>query len=152
MQRGAMHNVLLSPEGVALFDASLVGDKILVRRALPPFNRRGFADGLVDDVKATFRAPDGEPAVVGHGDSGSGLCRWRLAEERTTDVELRGSKPAWIRNFKGRSLVREVALSGDPDGGFYPDVLLRVPGMGGYTLRMRLISHETIPDEPGARP
>ena len=152
LQKGAMHNVLLSPEGVALFDASVVGNKVLVRRALPPFNRRGFADGLVDDVKATFRPPAGEPAVIGYGESGSGLCRWRSAEDRTTDVELKGPKPAWIRSFDGHTLVREIALSGVPEGGFYPDLLLRVPGVGGYTLRMRLISHESTASEAEANP
>lgn len=152
VQKDGMHNVLLSPEGVAVFDATLVGDKIRIQRALPPFNRQGFSEGLVDDVRSTFRAPAGPPSVVGYGESGSAVCRWQSADERTTDVELAGSRPRWIRNFKGRSLVREVSLSGEPENGFFPDVLLRVPGMAGYSLRMRLISHETIVDGAEAAP
>jgi hypothetical protein len=152
VQKDGMHYVLLSPEGVALFDASLIGKSIRVRRALPPFNRDGFAEGLVDDVRATFHAPSGEPLAVGLGESGSRVCRWRSDGERTTDVELSGARPKWIRSFDGSTLVREITLSGDPDAGFYPDLLLRVPGVAGYTLRMRLVSHETIPDQPGAPP
>jgi hypothetical protein len=152
LQKDGMHYVILSPEGVALFDASLVGGAIKVGRALPPFNRQAFADGLVDDVRSTFLAPAGEPAAVGYGESGAGICRWRSADDTTTDVELLGSKPRWIRNFKGRSLVREVSLSGEPEGGFYPSLLLRVPGMAGYALRMNLISHETPADQQGDQP
>jgi hypothetical protein len=152
VQKDGMHNLLLSPEGVAVFDATLVGDKIRIARALAPFNRPGFSEGLVDDVRSTFRAPAGAPSLVGHGESGSGVCRWQTADDKTTDVELVGPRPRWIRNFKGRSLVREVSLSGEPENGFFPDVLLRVPGMAGYSLRMRVISHETTSDRAEAAP
>jgi hypothetical protein len=152
VQTDGMHNVLLSPEGVAVFDATLLGDTIRIKRALAPFNRPGFSEGLVDDVRSTFLAPAGAPSLVGHGESGSGVCRWQIADDKTTDVELVGPRPRWIRNFKGRSLVREVSLSGEPENGFFPDVLLRVPGMAGYSLRMRLISHETGADREEAVP
>jgi hypothetical protein len=151
-KKDGMHYVLMSPEGVALFDASVIGGAIRVRRALPPFNRPGFAEGLVGDVRAAFSAPEGAPTAVGLGESGSGMCRWRSRAGTTTDVELSGAKPRWIRSFDGSALVREVALSGEAEAGFFPGLLLRVPGMAGYTLRMRLISHETVAEPAGPTP
>jgi hypothetical protein len=147
-RRDGMHYVLLSPEGFALFDASVVQGGLRVSRALPPFDRPGFADGLVGDVNSTFRAPAGAPRVVGRDESGAGVCRWQSGDD-TTDVEVSGAVPKRIKSFHGSDLVREVVLSGAPDGGFYPDLLLRVPGMAGYTLDMHLISHEADTGEAG---
>jgi hypothetical protein len=38
--------------------------------------------------------------------------------------------------------TREILLVGVPTSGFYPLVVLRVPGSGGYDLEMRLVDHE----------
>ena len=142
-----MRSVLLSPEGIALFDASLEGGKLAVRRALPPLNRKGFAEGLIADVRHTFVPPAGEPSEVGTYASGAGACRWSLPEDKTTDIELRGLQPIAIRGYQGASLVREVTVSGDSDDGWYSELHLRVTGVGGYSMVMRLIDHE-----PGGQP
>lgn len=48
---------LMTVEGVVLLQASL--DKTLtVQRALPPFDREGFAAGLLADIRLMFMEPD----------------------------------------------------------------------------------------------
>ncbi len=140
--------VLLSPEGLTLFEALSVGDQITVKRVLPPLDKKGFARALVDDVRGTFIPPSGSPTIVGHSEGGIGMCRWQDSEQgadnKTTDVVLEGGKPRWVRMFSGNDLVREVELLGEASDGWYPNVVLRTHGIGAYTLNMQLIRHEEV--------
>jgi hypothetical protein len=137
-----IRTLLMSPEGITLFDASVSGDKVSIGRALPPLNRKGFADGLVADVRNSFLPPPGEPVEVGTLQSGAGACRWALPGDKTTDIELRGLQPIALRNYDGASLVREVTVSGDADDGWFSEVRLRTTGVGGYSMVMGLLDHE----------
>lgn len=140
---GALHAVLLSPEGVTLFAATQRGSAPLdIERAVPPFDRPDFAASLMADVGNAFLSPAGPPAAVGIDVNGATICRWSPPGGETTDVELAADGPRTIRTFYGPRLSREIRLLGSPDNGFYPLVVLRVPGTGGYQLDMRLIEHE----------
>jgi hypothetical protein len=145
MDAETLRAVLMSPEGIVLFDATSRGDVITVHRALPPLDGPSFAEGLVGDVRQTFAAPVGPPTAVGRTEGGTAVCRYQAGDGKTTDVEVDGGAPKRIRAFDGSSVVREIQLVGSADDGFYPEVVLRTPGMGGYTLKMRLISHEPAP-------
>lgn len=139
---GALHAILLSPEGMTLFDGTQRGTApIAIARALPPFDRGDFAASLMADVGNTFLAPAGRP-TVGRYSNGALVCRWSPPGGETTDVELAADGPRTLRTFYGPRLSREVFLVGNPDAGFYPLVVLRVPGTGGYRLDLRLIEHE----------
>ena len=45
---------LLSPESLTLFDATAVGERVQVHRAVPPFDAPEFADVLMRDVRFIF--------------------------------------------------------------------------------------------------
>jgi hypothetical protein len=47
-----------------------------------------------------------------------------------------------VLTFRNLHLVRQVALVGSGDDGFFTEVSLTVPGAGGYTLEMRLVDRE----------
>ena len=144
-EAGALHAVLVSPEGVTLFDGTQrAGAPLKIDRAVPPFDRPNFAGSLMADVGNAYLSPAGPPTALGTYQSGATVCRWSPADGggEITDVELAADGPRAIRTFWGTRLSREILLLGPPDKGFYPLVVLRVPGTGGYRLEMRLIEHE----------
>ena len=69
------------------------------------------------------------------------MCRWSR-EGETTDVVLRADRPRVIRTYREVHLTREIDLLGSAADGFFPAVHLRVPGVGGYELDIRLVAHE----------
>lgn len=143
VEGGALHAVLLSPEGVTLFAATQRGSAPLtIERAVPPFDQPDFAASLLADVGNAFLSPAGPPAFIGANVNGATICRWSPPGGETTDIELDNDGPRTIRTYYGSRLSRDIRLLGTPDKGFYPLVVLRVPGTGGYQLEMRLVEHE----------
>jgi hypothetical protein len=138
-----LHAVLLSPEGICLFDAST--DRraagLTVHRAVPPLDRPAFAASLMSDVGHVYLAPTGMPTAIGSYATGESVCRWSQADE-TTDVVLRADGPRAVRTYRGGQLTRQIDLLGVATDGFFPAVHLRVPGTGGYELDMGLVDHE----------
>jgi hypothetical protein len=142
-EAGALHAVLVSPEGVTLFDGTQRGSAPLtIDRAVPPFDRPIFAASLMADVGNSFLSPAGPPTAIGTYVDGATVCRWSPPGREITDVELAADGPRAIRTFWGTRLSREILLLGQPDKGFFPLVVLRVPGTGGYRLELRLVDHE----------
>jgi hypothetical protein len=140
-----LHSILLSPEGLSLFDGvqrSGAAAGLVVHRAVPPFDRPDFAASLMADVGNAFLSPLGPPVTIGTYKTGETVCRWSPPHGETTDVELGADGPRAIRTYRAMRTTREILLVGTPTGGFYPLVVLRVPGSGGYELEMRLVDHE----------
>jgi hypothetical protein len=143
VEREDLHSILLSPEGIRLFDAIQKPDGTLaIYRAVPPFDGPDFSRSLMRDVASSFLPPQGEPSIVGTRTTGETLCLWSAPQGETTEVELQGSRPAAIRTYLRSRLTREIVLVGTAVDGFFPEVRLRVPGTSGYSLEMRLIDHE----------
>jgi hypothetical protein len=142
---GQLHAILLSPEGVSLFDGvqrNSSGSGLLVHRAVPPFDRPDFSASLMADLGNAFLSPAGEPVAIGTYRTGETVCRWSPPGGETTDVELGTNAARAIRTFRSLHITREILLVGLPASGFYPMVVLRTPGAGGYTLEMRLVDRE----------
>ncbi len=139
---GVLHAMLLAPEGVTLFDGSIRGSHLEIARAVPPFDRPAFASSLMADVGSGFIPPAGAPPVIGLARDGATVCRWSRPGGETTEIELAAQSPRAIRTFHGSHLSRAIFLSGTPEQGFYPLVILQVPGRGGYQLELSLVDHE----------
>jgi len=97
---------------------------------------------LMADVGNAYLPPAGPPTAVGRYASGETVCRWTPERGETTDIELGPNGPRAIRTFSRMHLSREIFLVGTAVDGFYPMVILSVPGAGGYRLEMRLVDHE----------
>lgn len=142
-----LHAILLSPEGISLYDGVQKIDahgraSLKIRRAVAPFDRFDFAASLMADVGNAFLPPSGEPSSVGSYPSGATVCRFTPAGGETTDVELAATGPVRILTFRNLSLTRQIDLLGAASDGFYPHIHLVVPGSGGYALDMTLVDHE----------
>ena len=140
-----LHAVLLSPEGITLFDGiqkSGVTPGLTVLRAVPPFDRPDFAAALMADVGNAFLPPAGPPVAIGAYKTGETVCRWSPPDGETTDVQVASDGPRAIRTFRDLRPTREILLVGNATAGFFPLVVLRVRGSGGYALEMRLVDRE----------
>jgi len=137
--------VILSLEGVTLFDASSRGGEIEVHRAVPPLNREGFPEGLLHDVSLTFLEPRGTLTQTGRNDEGLRVCRWGDDSTGTTDVILAGPD-AWriLRYDQNHTLRREVEATALPGQPLAARIRLSCRGVAGYSLELRLLEVEPL--------
>ncbi len=139
---------LMTVEGFVLFEAELdAAGQLEVARALPPFDNRNFAQGLMRDVKTLFLEPVAVPVVAALGREGMG-CRYDVAAEGTVDlIPIPGGSfvmHVYDREFT-ETLSIELKSFVTQDSGMFPEkIYLRAPGIRGYTLKMTLISAEKI--------
>jgi hypothetical protein len=142
-----LHAILLSPEGISLFDGvqnnrNPFSPELKIERAVPPLDRSDFAASLMADVGNAYLPPAGAPTAIGTYATGETVCRWTPPHGETTDIQLGPDGPQVIRTFERMHITREIFLVGKPEGGFYPLIVLTVPGAGGYRLEMKLVDHE----------
>jgi len=145
LRQGDIDCALLTVEGLSLFEANQSRQGGLdIRRALPPFDRPGFAAGLFDDVRTIFFPP--AAASVVHGVIGrERVCRHSFADGRVTDV-LPQRDGCWqIRTYRQGRDERSLQAGSCRvvEGARIPEYLeLRGRGPSGYTLRMTLVRAE----------
>ncbi len=137
--------VLMTVEGFVLFRAHM-GKVIRVERAVPPFDREGFANGLLEDIRLMFLEPGADVAQTGKiaGDDSSGdkpVCRYTAAAGAITDV-MPGSDSRWkLRRYSPQGHLTRTVVAEDRRGqeGFPGRLRLTAHGVAGYTLVMKLV-------------
>lgn len=134
-------SVIMSQEGVVLFDAIRRGAEIQVQRALPPLDPQGFGRQMTDDIRLVSFRPRGEPAV-GLTEQGAAICRW-VDGERTVDVTLIGPTTAKLAEIRAGHVVRDASLKDIGANGGAREIILEHPGITGYRLRLILQSFES---------
>jgi hypothetical protein len=147
---------LMTVEGLTLFEARSSGlEEVEVLRALPPFDHREFAAGLMRDVRTLFLPPLGT-SQFGSLDDGSPLCRY-TSGNTVTDI-LPQSDGCWrMHTYSEQTSPRSAhqeqhrtrtieARFCNPVGAMVlPHALtLIAAGPAGYTLNLRLISAEPL--------
>jgi hypothetical protein len=141
---------LMTVEGMVLFDVEAAENGTIVHRAVPPFDAPAFAGGLAEDIRLAFFQPGAEPAAWGAGDGGEEVCRFGLADGRIEEVRTGADKSVRILLYgAGQELLKKVEMA--PKKGAGPADLLEIRGgrwPGGYTLRLRLLESEFLPDDP----
>jgi hypothetical protein len=136
---------LVTPEGFTLFAGTLHREKgFEVSRAVPPFDKPAFAQGMMEDLRAIFRESVGGEKLCGQlidGPAADSICRYTAADGGVTDVLPGGDADAcWrIRNYTtdgslSRSITaRSCRKTGAAD---IPRQLeLKTYGLTGYTLK-----------------
>lgn len=137
--------VLMTQEGFVLFEG-VYEKELTIRRALPPFDKPGFAEGLIDDVRLVLMKPDSAPADCGRFDDASLGCRYREPAGRTTDIAMTADGSWLIRRYNASGRLTRTVTAASPgkgrriDGVFFPDwTKLTCHGMLGYTLTLTLV-------------
>jgi hypothetical protein len=136
---------LMTVEGFVLFQARLDA-AVRVERAVPPFDRKGFATGLLADIRLMFMEPATDSvatgSVAGPGNAeGRPACRYTDRKGSITDV-LPGNGNNWRVALYGPRGQLTRTVSADPAGGqagFPGRLQLTAHGAAGYTLKMKLV-------------
>ncbi len=142
---GTIDCALMTLEGFVLFRAQM-GKTIRVDRAMPPFDRQGFASGLLEDIRLIFLMPaSGAPRtgrLAGGGSSADKpVCRYTDDGGITTDV-MPGADSQWqLRRYNPQGcLTRTVAAESNGGQADFPGRMrLTAHGLTGYTLTMKLV-------------
>jgi hypothetical protein len=139
---------LMTVEGFVLFSGRYDG-KLVVERAVAPFDRPGFAEGLMSDLMLLFLKPEAPVIKTGLIDGMHG-CRYISLKDGAIDVFVRNDQ-AWQahkyssqhkleRTIEARSRVPMASASG---GFFAKNITLKRHGILGYQLDLQLV--EAIP-------
>ncbi len=163
---GELRCALLTTEGLPLFEARFGGgpdgqdghdatasDTPEILRALPPFDKPGFARGLVEDVRLLFTAPEMRNGITGRNDENLLVCR--LDSPNGTTLEIipgdRGDFDLLSYAENGRP-SRRVTARGTVavNGRLLPKkLILHAADSMDYTLTMTLVSAQHLtPDGP----
>lgn len=138
--------VLMSIEGLVLFEAEYDG-AVAVRRAVAPFDRPGLAEGVVEDIRLMFLAPERPCAAASPPSAPTRACRYPRSDGGHEEISL-GTDGMWNIRLYGRDgrLRRTVAPLSRADlrpAGFPARMELKAEGLTGYRLVMRLL--EAVP-------
>jgi len=149
LQGKKLKTVLMGVEGFVLFEAEQEGrGRVVVRRAMPPFDKTGFADGLMSDVQSLFVEPAYTERMLAENTEGDRICRYTAENNQVTDVVT--AKPGWNRiNLYDKQGMLQQAITAqnykEVAGENVPEqIQLTVHGVQGYTLKLQLLSADKI--------
>lgn len=135
---------LMTIEGFVLFDAE-AGETLTVHRAVPPFDKPAFAEGLADDIRLAFFAPGETPAAWGEGEAGALVCRFERTDGRLVEVLTFKDGVMAIRLYgTGQELLKGVKMPSPERPGLADTLEIHGGGWPSYTLRLRLLESEAL--------
>lgn len=145
-EQRTLHWVLMTIEGLVLFEADFDG-AITVRRALPPMDRPGMAEGMLQDLSLLFLPPEKPCLAAGSSGDGARICRYPSGDQGRQDIILEPDGGWEVRLYsQGSHLTRTIGpVSGQNlhESGLPSQVTLTAHGLMGYELRMSLL--EAVP-------
>lgn len=137
-------SVLMAQEGLVLFDASYRSGSVTVHRALPPFDRGGFGEGTVEDIRLLLFPAEGELREVGHVEGSLPACRWVEGDGAVVEVAFPATDQLRIRRYDARGRLLRVAEARGLDAcAFAREIDLEAPGAVGYRLHLALVERTT---------
>ena len=144
-----IESALVTVEGLTLFEAAYHDDNSFeIRRAVPPFENPGFAEGLIRDVRAIFQLPIDSEVQTGHLAGKTPVCRYTDADGKITDILAADGDCLHIKNYTS-DLILDRSIVGNScrkrGSILIPEYIeLKIPGRSGYTLKMTLIRADQI--------
>lgn len=147
-----LHCVLMTIEGLVVFEAKRVKGNTVVKKATPPFDTAQFAKGLMQDVQFIFFPPQGECIKAGLTNNKEKICRYKTNSSHTQDILIKKENGGWsVRHYKDGNLARSLqAFPGDstkePLSTAYPqEIRLEAKNSSwDYSLKMSLIKARNL--------
>jgi len=144
--QASVHAVIMTLEGLVLFEGKIKGEKIDVLRSISFFSKPAFAEGLLNDVRLIFLKPAGALLEVGRSEQGALVCRYRNINKSTVDVIINPDGNWKLVQYDAgfhprRRVTAQYGGAGPlPVRKNAPDrIEIVVTGTFGYTLDMQLI-------------
>lgn len=149
-KKQTIHCVVMTLEGMVLFEADYDGT-IDVRRAVPPFDKPGIAEGIIEDLRLIFFSPDRPKTETGTITKQERVCRYPLPGGGAQDIEI-GNDHRWtIHKYNRRNrVVRTVRTESAPDEsvpGMPERITLEAHGLAGYRLNLSLIEANSMTNQ-----
>lgn len=142
----AVQSAMMTLEGFVLFDGSY--DKnVHVDRAVPPFDKPQFAKNMLGDVRLMYLAPEGPPMNAGTLKDGAVICRYTGNQYPVMDVIVHQDGSWEIDAYSESEEAKRRIRAGSVKNGIPETVELKAYEAWDYTLRMRLISADSIAQE-----
>jgi hypothetical protein len=136
---------MMTIEGFVLFDTE-AAKALTVHRAVPPFDASAFAEGLAEDIRLAFFAPEGEQTSWGEGEEGARVCRYDRADGGLVEVATQRDGVVLVRLYgAGQCGQKRVKMTPPQAPGLSEMVEIR-GGWPPYTLRLRLLESEALDD------
>lgn len=140
---------LVTVEGLTLFEASYYDDNSFeVERAVPPFDRSGFAEGLIRDVRTIFQPSTGSDVHVGYLADETLACRYTASDGKVIDITGDAGECLQIKSYTSDRILDRLIVGGScrhNESVPIPEYIeLKTFGQTGYTLKMTLISADKI--------
>lgn len=114
----SIHCVLMTVEGMVLFEAVDNRHSITVKRAFGPFENPEFAQGVMADIRFLFFMPEGGVVTAGITQDGTTTCRYQ--GQGRTIVDLMATRGGgWAMHQydqQGKLLRRAIADAVNPQG------------------------------------
>ncbi len=148
LSRNRIDCALITIEGLTLFEAAYEEEKGLeIRRAVPPFDKPLFAEGLLRDLRTIFQPPTGG-MQTGQIPGAITVCRYADNMSRVIDV-LPEADDRWQINIYNSEMTLDRSITGrscrNNDSAQIPEYLeLNSYGQTGYTLKMTLIRADKL--------
>lgn len=143
----SIHCVLMTLEGMVLFEAAHDGQQTTVKRAFGPFANPHFAQGVIADIRLLFFEPEGGVIAVGTTGDVTRGCRYQGPNETVVDL-MASAEGGWrMRQYdgQGRELRRITADAGDSRGISPRMVIDAGGGRHAYRLTMNLVEAIELP-------
>lgn len=142
-------SVIMTFEGFVVFDGEYDG-RLIVHRALPPFDSPHFAGGLMEDIRLIFFEPQGPVVAAGKLDSGASACRRETPDGGSVDLARTRDGQWELRRYDSAGrltrTVSPLAAAGKGDG-FPETVALTAFGDQGYQLVLTLVEAVAVESE-----
>jgi hypothetical protein len=144
-QKDALHAILMSVEGMVLFEAEYENGDLRIIRAFPPFNDLAFAKGLMADVSFVLLKPAGGPIEQGVEGQGLTACRWPAEANAVLETALMSDGAVRIRLYGGDRRAAKEALAWPPfDREMPARIRLKAFSPYNYTVELTLIDMEIV--------
>lgn len=150
----AIHCVVMTLEGLVLFEADHTNEAFIIHRAIPPFDSQALARGLVSDIELIFFRPRGRLDARGMLENKNTILRFSEPDSGTIDIVVSPDRTIWTQNLRTCShrikrcvtYIFPQGATNSPAPVFPRSITLTAAFPSRYTLTMTLTDASLITD------
>ncbi|NDY74508.1 hypothetical protein DO021_21775 [Desulfobacter hydrogenophilus] len=152
----AIHCVIMTLEGLVLFEANHTSKAFTIHRGIPPFDSQSLARGLISDIELIFFSPRGRLDAWGKLKNKNTILRFSEADSKTIDIIISPDRSIWTQNLRTHNyrIKRSIkyvfphppTATNNQISVFPKSITLTAAFPSRYTLTMTLTDANLIPD------
>ena len=150
----ALQCVIMTLEGLVLFEADHTSEAFIIHRAIPPFDNQTLARGLVSDIELIFFRPRGRLDAWGKCENHNRILRFSDPDGGTIDILISPDRTIWTQNVRsGSHRIKRCVKYKFPKAAinsqapvFPKSIILTAAFPSRYTLTMTLTDANLISD------